>query len=609
MGLRTDLLLRLPGVLRSFAPLKPGGRLSVSDWVEGAARDHPDRVFLLWGESGTPRELTYRQLNERANRVAWWALHKGLRHGDTVALLMENRPEYIVTWAGLAKAGVTTALLNTHLGGDALCHALEAASARVLLVGTECLDRLASAKEFFEEKPETWLVDEASDAAEPSAVPAEIRRLDDDLEERPTSNPDPSVRDELQSGDPLFYIYTSGTTGLPKAARFSHLRFMAIGVSTSATVLLEPAHVYYCALPLYHSAGGVMTVSAVLATGATLALRRKFSVRAFWDDCRRFGASHFQYIGEFCRYLLNQDESDDDANHPVKTAVGNGLRPDIWEEFQRRFGLERIVEFYGATEGNSAFVNLTGKPGAVGRIPLGRLGRRLGFARLIRFDVKREEHVRDARGFCIECGPDEPGELIGKIRDKSALGRFEGYTNPIATDKKILRDVFETGDAWYRSGDLLRCDRRNWLYFVDRIGDTFRWKGENVSTQEVAETLGAWPGLAICNVYGVQITGIDGRAGMAALLLEGGPDSFDPDAFYRFVESRLPRYAAPVFLRLIAEPEITGTYKLRKVTLQGEGFDLDRISDPLFFRDDTGGSYVRITKKLRNQLLSGHLRP
>jgi fatty-acyl-CoA synthase len=605
MGVRTDLLLRLPGALRDSARLRPEGRDSVTDWVERGAREHPDRVFLLWGESDEPRKLTYGELNERANRVAWWALYQGLRHGDCVALLMENRPEYLVTWAGLAKAGVTIALINTNLAGDALCHALEAAGGRTLVVGTECLDRLASAADLFEQKPEVWLVHEPTGAAVPTAVPAGARDLDEDLRERSTRNPDPSVRDELRTGDPLFYIYTSGTTGLPKAARFSHLRFMAVGVNTSATLLLEPTDVYYCALPLYHTSGGVLTVGAVLSTGATLALRRKFSVRAFWDDCRRFGATHFQYIGEFCRYLLNQPPRDDDADHRVTTAMGNGLRPDIWEEFQSRFGLARIVEFYGATEGTSGFINFTGKPGAVGRIPLGGLGRRLGLARIIRFDVERDEHVRDDRGFCVECSPDEPGELIAKISDKSPLGRFEGYTNAAATEKKILRDVFEPGDAWYRSGDLLQRDRKNWIYFVDRIGDTFRWKGENVSTQEVAEALGALPGVEICNVYGVQIEGTDGRAGMAALALAAGPEAFDPDSTYHFVNSHLPRYAAPVFIRLVKEQETTGTFKLRKVTLQQDGFDPTRITDPLFFRNDTAGTYTPLTRKLHTEILTG----
>ena len=598
----------MPGVLRAYRQLRPDGPVSVGDWIERAARNHPDRAFLLWGETGMPRQLSYAEFNARANRVAWWAMHRGLRTGDVVALLMENRPEYPVTWAGLAKAGVTSALLNTHLGGDALCHAFRASGARVLIAGTECLDRLATASGLWDEAPELWLSHEEAGAAVPAAVPAEAHDLDADLEERSRANPDPSVRDELHTGDPLFYIYTSGTTGLPKAARFSHLRFLFAGVGAGAALLLEPGDVYYCALPLYHSAGGVMAVSSALANGATLALRRRFSARAFWDDCRRFEATHFQYIGEFCRYLLNQPPRDDDTEHPVRTAIGNGLRPDIWQEFQQRFALPRIVEFYGATEGIGMFANLTGKPGAVGSIPLGWLGRRIGLARLIRFDVERDEPVRDANGFCVECKPDEPGELISRISEKSALGRFEGYTNQQASSKKIMRDVFAPGDAWYRTGDLLKRDRGHWLYFVDRIGDTFRWKGENVSTQEVAEMLAAWPGVEICNVYGAQIENMDGRAGMVALVLEAGVGSFDPKGFYEFVDERLPSYAVPVFVRLIAEAEMTATLKLRKVTLQQQGFDTGKITDPLFFRDEKAGTYAPLTPEIHQNLLSGTVR-
>jgi len=600
-----DLAARVLGALPDARRLRPDAPQTAADLFERSVSRYAERPAILHGESGEPLVLTYAELDAAANRVAWWALDRGLRRGDPVALLMENRPAFVATWIGLAKVGVIAALLNTNLVGKALAHALGTTGAHLVVAGTECLDHLTSALPHREAPPEVWLAHESTGAAVPTAVPASAFDFDADLAERPTDAPDPSVRDDLRAGDPLFYIYTSGTTGLPKAARVSHARFLSGSLGASVIMRLDPEDVSYCALPLYHSAGGVMQQGSALRSGAALALRRRFSAHAFWDDCRRFGATRFHYIGEFCRYLLHQAPRDDDRNHRVYAAMGNGLRPDIWEEFQQRFGIERILEIYGATEGNQVFFNMRGKVGAVGRLPGGPLGRRIGSVKTARYDVERDELERDERGFCVECAPDEPGELLCRISQKGMLGRFEGYTSAEATEKKVLRDAFEPGDAWFRTGDLLRIDSWGWLYFVDRIGDTFRWKGENVSTQEVAECLSGFPGLELVNVYGVAVEGQDGRAGMAALVPSGRRDRFDATAFYAYVKDRLAPYAAPVFVRLCDEADLTGTLKLRKVALQQEGFDPDRISDPLFARDDAAGTYAPLTAKLRDAILAG----
>jgi fatty-acyl-CoA synthase len=419
-----------------------------------------------------------------------------------------------------------------------------------------------------------------------------------------SANPDRSVREGLTAGDDLFYIYTSGTTGLPKAARFSHAKFASTG-SISAIAGFGRNDTMYIALPLYHSAGGGMGVSTTLGAGGTLALRGKFSASQFWDDIRRFEATAFQYIGEFSRYLLNVPPNERDGEHKLKFAVGNGLRPDIWEEFRDRFRIPRIVEFYGATEGNLALLNLDGKVGSVGRMP----PKLIFDARLVRYDVAADEYERDENGHCIECEPNEVGELIGAMptRKGDSKGRFEGYTSAEATEKKVLRNAFRDGDAWFRSGDLLRCDEQGYFYFVDRIGDTFRWKGENVSTQDVAESLGRFPGLDMVNVYGVEVEGQDGRAGMAGIAL-ANPGSFDSAQFFAHVQQSLPAYAAPVFLRLLGDADVTGTFKLRKVDLQREGFDLAAVTDPLYVRDDAKGDYVQLTPELHRAIQSGSMR-
>ena len=594
---RLLLTARLLPALPKLVGYKPGSTDTVAEMLEKQVAAKRNAPAVLYED----RKLSYGELDEQANRVSHWASEMGLRRGDVVALLMENRPEYLTTWLGLAKIGVTSALINTNLAGRGLRHALATSGARHLVVGAECLDRFATTANDLERPLQVW-VDVSPEGETSGDAPDGALQLQDALASAPTGAPAKSLRDGLKAGDDLFYIYTSGTTGLPKAARFSHMRFMATGDISAFALGLRAGDVHYCALPLYHSAGGVMLVSSCFNTGATIAMRRKFSASRFWDDVRRYKATHFQYIGEFCRYLMNQPARSDDRDHDVHTIIGNGLRPDIWEAFSDRFGIYNIREFYGATEGNTAFMNFENKVGSVGRYPF----KAMTNARIVRFDVDADDHVRGDDGFCIECDPDEVGEMVGRIpaSDDSATGRFEGYTSKEATDKKILRNVFEEGDAYFRTGDLLRVDADGFFYFVDRIGDTFRWKGENVSTQEVAELVSSFRGLEMVNVYGVEVPGADGRAGMAALIF-GQDDGFDGEDFYAHVEANLPSYAAPIFARVLAEQEITGTFKIRKVDLVREGFDPSAIEDALFVRDPKAKAYVPVTSEVFAAIQSG----
>lgn len=408
------------------------------------------------------------------------------------------------------------------------------------------------------------------------------------------------VRAGITSRDKLFYIYTSGTTGLPKAANFSHQRFLATAGAATGMGGLRASDRIYIVLPLYHSAGGVMALGGALLAGATAVLARRFSATRFWEDCVRHQVSVFQYIGELCRYLLNSPPHRDEQRHRVRLCIGNGLRPEIWEAFQERFALPRILEFYGATEGNVSFINLDNRVGSVGRMPA--LLRRGAGIHLVRFDVDREDVVRGPDGFCIDCGVDEAGEAIGRI---SAAIRFEGYSDSAASEKKILRDVFKRGDAYFRTGDLLRRDDDDYFYFVDRIGDTFRWKGENVSTGEVSEAVSACPHVHEVNVYGVSVPGTDGRAGMASIVID---DEFDLTDFGDRIQSKLASYARPLFVRILPEIKITGTFKHRKVEAVQEGFDPGRVSDPLFFFDTKEGRYVPLDPLMYQRILDGELR-
>ena len=560
----------------------PSQTYTVGDRLEERASAHPEKAFVLFEGSS----VSYGEANANANRVAHAAFAIGLRRGDVAALVMENRPEFVSTWMGLAKLGVTVALLPAHARGRAFERALAAADPSLVIVGSEC----AKMVESLEAAPRRrWPVYETRTGGGPAERLPGSLDWDALLASASLENPNPAVRDGLRAGDDLFFLYTSGTTGLPKAARLSHMRWLGVGDGMSAVAGYGPDDVIGCVLPLFHGAGGMVVVSSALAHGASIWLARRFSASRFWDDARRHGITGFQYVGEICRYLANQPPRADDRDHRVRVMMGAGLGRDLWQQFQDRFGVERILEGWSSTEANTSLINVDNVIGSCGRIPFPE--RHNG--RLVRYDLEHDEHPRDAHGFCIPCPPGEVGEFIGAIPDlpDSGAGRFEGYTDAVATERKILRDVFQKGDRWYRSGDLLRCDENGYFSFVDRIGDTYRWKSENVSTQEVSEALGGFPGLEIANVYGVRVPGTEGRAGMAALVLRER-EAFDPRAFFAWVDARLPAFAAPLFVRLTPVPDVTSTFKLRKIDLQRDGYDAARVRDPLFVRDPEAWSYV-----------------
>jgi fatty-acyl-CoA synthase len=556
--------------LLMLARLKPDATGTIVDIVEDWARKTPEAPAIFHLDT----VMSYAALDARANQYAHWALSLGLKQGDPVALFMDNRPDFICAWLGLFKAGLCAALINTNQRGAPLAHSIEIVGARHVIAGDELAAALPEAEPFFSVKPRFWTAGGDLDAV---------------LNTTPSGSPSPAPRAGVTLKDRAFYIYTSGTTGLPKAANFSHMRmlFMMSGFLGA----LEPKasdRIYDC-LPLYHATGGVCAVGMALCRGGALVLKRKFSVSEFWSDIHKYDATIFVYIGELCRYLLNAPPVAHERDHHVRAITGNGLRPEIWREFQARFAIPRIVEFYGATEGNVSMLNYDGTMGAVGRVP--DYLETLLPTRVVRFDVEKESPIRGPDGLCIECAPNEVGEAVGGISERAGRN-FEGYTKASESEKKILRDVFQKGDAWFRTGDLMRRDAHGYFYFVDRIGDTFRWKGENVATSEVAEALSQVPGIREVNVYGVAVPGMDGRAGMAALVVDG---LFDIRGLAKRMEGRLTPYARPVFLRLQPEIAVTGTFKQRKVELVKEGFNPETVPNPIFWLDPATGSYERLT--------------
>ncbi|HEX4157007.1 MAG TPA: long-chain-acyl-CoA synthetase [Rhizomicrobium sp.] len=569
--------------------VKPDSPVTIVDIFEGQARRTPESLAILCGED----TVSYGELNALADRYAQWARGQEIERGSCVALLMENRPEYIAVWLGLFKLGVVVALINTNLRGAALAHSIAACAARHLVLGDELTAEYLDARSLIPVPPRAWVT---------GGVCPSCDDLDAALNTVSSSPADPGWRHGLVCKDLAFYIFTSGTTGPPKAANISHFRTLFMMHGFAGAIGTTASDRIYDVLPLYHSAGGICGPGMALTVGGSLVIRRKFSVHEFWNDCARHRPTVFQYIGELCRYLLNAPPSPHERDHALRAIIGNGLRPDIWAGFQSRFAIPRIIEFYGATEGNVALVNYDGKVGAVGRIPC--YARGLFRTRIVRFDIENGTPVRDAEGFCMECADGEVGEAIGKITSEPKT-RFEGYTRESDTEKKVLRHVFQRGDAWFRTGDLMKRDCLGYYYFVDRIGDTFRWKGENVATSEVAEVLQTVMGISEANVYGVEVPGYEGRAGMAALVV--GPE-FDVAGLAGQLKGNLADFARPVFLRLLPQMEVTGTFKQRKVDLAKEGFDPERINTPLYVLDSRTSRYEPLDATRYDDVISGRLK-
>ena len=569
---------------QEFERTKPA---NVPELIARQAAARPDAPFVIF----EGRQTSYGEMNGLANRYARWAANAGLKPGDCVALFMENRPEFYSAVFGLSRAGLVVALINNSLTGQGLAHCARVANARAIVLGAEQGALFQTARDLFDPGMPAFATGGAVEGAETldghlaaeSAAPIPTDRL-----------PDRGLTD-------LFvYVYTSGTTGLPKATRGPHGRFLNTSSLWSALTDATPADRMYCCLPLYHVAGFSCASGAMIVSGGTIVLRRKFSARAFWKDCVEHEASLFQYIGELCRYLLNTPHDPAETQHKIRACFGNGMRPEVWGPFKERFKIPAIYEVYGATDGNFSFLNLDQTIGPIGRITPKMA--QTTHIRFVRFDYETEQPWRGPDGFCVLAEPGEAGEAIGKVSDAH---RFEGYTSKEATEKKLLHDVFEKGDTWYRSGDLMMKDKDGYVWFVDRIGDTFRWKGENVASGEVSGVISQEPGVSDVTVYGVAVPGHDGRAGMATIT---AGEALDLDKLHARLAAELPHYARPLFLRVRGEIEITGTFKHRKMDLVKEGFNPAAVAEPLYFNDPKANAYVPIDPALYEEIVSGRMK-
>lgn len=597
LGLRKRIR---PGArtLATLAWMRGDMRMSLGRALERSAARHPDAVCIKH-EHG---EISYAAFNRWVNRIAHHLRASGVGRGDAVAILMDSRPGLLAVTAAVTKLGGVAALLNPQQRRNVLAHSLGCFEPRLYVVGAELVDAFEEVRRNLGNPLRAAVRFVAPDGAGSPAT-ASLRCPEGyiDLGEAIAAQPgdDPGTTAEVRLADACFYIFTSGTTGLPKASILSHERWLKAATGFGEACLdLGPGDTVYTPLPLSHNLGLTVAWGSAIHTGAAVAIRHKFSASAFWDDCRRYQATAFVYIGEIPRYLLNQPPSPRDREHAVRRILGVGLRPELWQEMKQRFGIEEIYEIYAASESNVSFLNLLNLDQTVGFCPMRWA--------IVAFDIERGQPVRDARGRLVRVRKGETGLLITKVTRRY---RFEGYTDPEASARRLLRDVFGAGDVWFDTGDLMREIGFGHLQFVDRVGDTFRWKSENVSTTEVEQVMAAFPGVAECAVYGVDVPGMPGRAGMATVVLapEGEDLARDPEPLRARLAHELPGYAVPVFLRMSTSVLTTGTFKHRKAALRDEGYDPRRLRDPLFVRVGEQG-YVPLTPELHDRLCQGALR-
>ncbi|CAD6189220.1 unnamed protein product [Caenorhabditis auriculariae] len=561
------------------------------------AENRPIHEIFLEQVKKHPNKITYAELNKLMNKYANLFKADGYKPGDVVALFMENSIDFFALWLGLSKVGVISAFINSNLKMEPLAHSIRVSNCRCVITTTTLLSTLRSAidKELLSSETNIVLSSGQSEG---------LRTLETELPNVSTAEPHCP---EANFQSVLCYIYTSGTTGNPKPAVIKHFRYYWISMGSVNSFGLKSDDVIYITMPMYHSAAGIMGIGSIISLGTTVVIRKKFSASNFWKDCVKYNCTASQYIGEICRYLLAQPPCPEEKNNKIRIMWGNGLRPEIWKDFVERFGIARIGELYGSTEGNSNIVNIDNHVGSCGFMPIYTW---LGFlypVRLIKVDKETGELVRTEKGLCVPCKPGEIGEMVGVIKSQDALLKFEGYVNEGDTQKKIYKDVFKKGDRCFASGDVLYWDELGYLYFKDRCGDTFRWKGENVSTTEVEGILQPVMDVEDATVYGVQVGKNEGRAGMASIVLRDGCDleKFLKETALRLT-SNLAMYAVPLFIRICKEVDKTGTFKLKKTDLQKDGFNLAKCkSDKLFYWSSSEKQYLPLDENMQEDIDSG----
>jgi citronellyl-CoA synthetase len=584
---------RAPSIIRNLRELlsfKNDDHMSMGSALEYNAERYTAKTAILYEDV----KYTHAEFNESINQYAHYFLSQGVQKGDEVIVFVDNRPELLIIIGAMSKIGAISSLINPNQRGEVLQYSINLTRGRYVIIGEELLDAFEEIKDELKLTEEEKLYFQPERGEKP--CPPGYINLPDFLINESIENP--ATTAEITLGDPFAYVFTSGTTGLPKASIQTHRRWFTAQYWFGRIVMnLKPDDVHYCPLPFCHTNALHVSWSAAASQGTALAIRRKFSASNFLNDVRKFKANSFIYIGEICRYLMNQPPKPDDADNPLTACVGNGLRPDIWKAFKKRFGIKKVFELYGAAEGNLIFSNLLNVDCTVGLC--------LTPYAIVKYDVEEDEPVRGTNGFMQKVSKGEVGLMLAEISESLP---FAGYKDKQETGKKIFRDVFEKGDSWFNFGDLVLDQGFKHIQFVDRIGDTFRWKGENVSTGEVEKVLHTQRQVAESTTYGVKIPGTDGRAGMAAIIPTTTVEDFDIKALADIVIKGLPHYGVPKFIRFVKSFETTGTHKIKKNILREEAFDPAKVSDPLYVLLPDSQQYILLTNDLYHEISAGQYR-
>ncbi|CAM4365331.1 long-chain-acyl-CoA synthetase [Paenibacillus tarimensis] len=567
--------------VKRFATPPPDTRMSLGLAVERNAGRWPEKTAILF----EGRDYSWSELNARANRYAQLLLDQGAQRGDCVAIVMENRFEYLAALTGCAKIGAISGLININQRSTVLIHSFGSIKGKYCIVGEECLQMIADVKEaLVDTGVQIFIfVPDSKEVGPPEWTLPIGGPADDD------AGTNVGFTKEIQLSAPCYYIFSSGTTGLPKAAVITNERWLKASKSFAQLALWsKSSDRVYVGMPLYHGSAMHIGFGPVVLERSVMFLKRKFSARSFWEDVRANRINTFIYIGELCRYLLNQPESVNDGHNPLTKCVGNGLHPSIWKTFKERFQIDRICEFYASTEGNGAFFNSFNKDETIGFTIRSHV--------LVEVDAIEQVPLRDDNGFCIPVTDNRPGLLLIEV---SKQATYDGYTDKQASERKLLRNVKKPGDVYFNTGDLLKRVDVGFAFgyphyqFVDRMGDTFRWKGENVSTQEVAGVLNGYPEIAQCMVYGVKVPHQEGKAGMAAVKTKTG--ALDFEAFCAYLSKSLPPYARPLFIRIVREFNSTATYKLQNREFVEAGFSPERCGeDRLYYYKQKENQYAEL---------------
>lgn len=566
---------------------------TIADVFRQHVRKHPNKVCII----SEDQEWTFQQIEDYSNKIATVFSTYGYHKGDVVGMLLENRPEFVAIWLGLSKLGVIIPLLNTNLRKASLLHSIKVSKCQALIYGVDFIDAVSDIMNSLDPKFPLYRIGNLPDKKTSNLNDNDLAVLTANVSSAP-----PLLQEKGSYNDQLVYIFTSGTTGLPKAAVITNSRFMFMAVGIFMLAKFKTSDRIYTPLPLYHTAGGVMSIGAALLHGATVVIRRKFSASAYFIDCIKYKCTIGQYIGEMCRYILAVPPKPEDKQHNIRIMFGNGLRPQIWPEFVERFNIPQIAEFYGATEGNANIVNVDNTVGAIGFVS--RIIPSVYPISIIKVDADGEP-VRNAKGLCQICEPNEPGVFVGKIIPNNPFRAYLGYVDQKASEKKIVRDVFAKGDSAFISGDILIADEFGNLFFKDRTGDTFRWKGENVSTSEIEAIISNLINYRDCIVYGVEIPGLEGKAGMAAIYDEKA--TLDVHQLSIDLKEHLASYAVPRFIRILSKIDLTGTFKLKKKDLVAEGYNPNIIGDKVYYLNEKSG-YQLLTAEIYEQIQQGNIR-